>query len=216
MRLTWFGHSSFKVVTSSGTALITDPYKPSERLTYTPINSMADVVTVSHDHWDHSSVDEVLGSPAIVRNPGSTDVRGIHIEGFSSFHDERDGTLRGKNIIFRIEADNITLIHMGDLGYIPSDETLSAFENAEVIMIPSGGVYTIGPLDAWRILDTLKPNIIIPMHFLNSKNSFLKYTVDDFITYTSGIPVSVERHTVTVEDILSRHESTVLVMESAR
>ena len=77
-----------QVVTLSGKTLITDPTRPSGRLTYSPVNAGADRVTVSHGHRDHGSVDEVSGTPVIVKNPGPADVKDVHIEGIPPFHDK--------------------------------------------------------------------------------------------------------------------------------
>ena len=79
MKIKWLGHASFMITSDSGTRLITDPYTPNEALTYGEINESADIVTVSHAHFDHSNVAAVRGSPEVVEGAVTTEIKGIAI-----------------------------------------------------------------------------------------------------------------------------------------
>ena len=93
MKIKWLGHSSFLITSDSGVKIITDPYKPGNGIKYGAINEAADIVTVSHDHFDHCNVSEVQGNPTVVK--GSTDAKGIHFKGISAYHDDTQGSQRG-------------------------------------------------------------------------------------------------------------------------
>ena len=71
MKVQWLGHASFLITSDSGLRIITDPYAPDDNLRYDPIDDAADVVTVSHDHFDHANVSAVKGDPQVVRGPGA-------------------------------------------------------------------------------------------------------------------------------------------------
>ena len=216
MEITWYGHASFGLVSSSGIRIITDPYTSLKGLAYGKINESADVVTISHNHWDHASIDEIGGSPYVIRSAGKKEYKEIYCEGFNSFHDPEEGRLRGDNIIFKITADDLTVVHMGDIGHVLDEETAGALCDADVVMIPVGGVYTIGPQEAGEIVRSINPRIVVPMHYANDKCPFVKYTVNDFSTLFGDSVIGEGNHTVTVENVQLKGRPTILVLDSAR
>ena len=54
MRLYWLGHACFLLVAADGTRVVTDPFN--EQVGYPVPRVRADVVTVSHQHFDHNAV----------------------------------------------------------------------------------------------------------------------------------------------------------------
>lgn len=163
MEITFLGHSAFKIKTKTAT-IITDPYS-SEMVGFKFPKLEADIVTVSHQHEDHNDVSAVNGQPFIVSLPGEYEVKGISIFGFSSYHDEEEGAKRGTNNIFMIEAEGLRICHLGDLGILPSSEVLEEIIGAEVLMIPVGGVSTVGPTEADEVVSKIEPLYVLPMHY---------------------------------------------------
>jgi L-ascorbate metabolism protein UlaG (beta-lactamase superfamily) len=125
----------------------------------------ADIITVSHQHEDHNSVSSVDGQPFIVSLPGEYEVKGVSFFGFSSYHDEEEGAKRGTNNIFMIEAENLKVCHLGDLGVLPSAEVLEEIIGVDVLMIPVGGVSTVGPSKAAEVISKIEPLYVLPMHY---------------------------------------------------
>lgn len=177
MRIDWLGHACFLITSSSGLRIITDPYEPN--IGYAPINESADIVTVSHDHFDHNAIKEVKGNPEVVRK--SATVKGIEFKGIELFHDDARGSKRGRNTAFLFTIDGINICHMGDLGHIPSPEQLKEFGEVNILLIPVGGFYTIDAREATQIVNSLKPNIVIPMHFKTERIDFPISGVDEFL-----------------------------------
>ncbi|GAJ09219.1 unnamed protein product, partial [marine sediment metagenome] len=89
MKIKWLGHASFMITSDSGIRIITDPYEPNERLKYGEIRESADIVTVSHEHGDHSNVSGVRGKPEAVR--GTAKAKGIEFKGIPTYHDDAEG-----------------------------------------------------------------------------------------------------------------------------
>ena len=88
------------------------------------------------------------------------------ITGFESFHDSREGTERGKNIIYRFDLEGISLAHLGDIGQKSlTDRQLEELLNIDIVIIPIGGKYTVGSKDAVNIISQIEPRIVIPMHY---------------------------------------------------
>jgi L-ascorbate metabolism protein UlaG (beta-lactamase superfamily) len=177
MRIDWLGHACFLITSSSGLRIITDPYEPN--IGYSPINESADIVTVSHDHFDHNAVKEVKGNPEVVKK--SATVKGINFKAVETFHDEAKGSKRGRNTVFVFEVDGVKICHMGDLGHIPSQEQLRELGEVNILLIPVGGFYTIDARQASEIVSILKPNIVIPMHYKTEKIDFPISGVEEFL-----------------------------------
>jgi len=172
MKVKWLGHASFLITTDKGTKVITDPYGPNERLLYGDIKESADVVTVSHDHFDHNNVAAVGGSPKVYRGPAQAEIKGVKFNGLATFHDESKGKERGNNVIICMEADGIRLCHLGDLGHPLSDAEVAGLGRVDILLIPVGGFYTIAADVATEVTAKVKPRVAIPMHYKCDKCAF--------------------------------------------
>jgi len=163
MKIKWIGHSCF-LIEGEKVRIITDPYN--EQLPYRPPDFPADVVIVSHEHFDHNAVDRVRGNPTVVKGVGEHTAHGIMFTGIASYHDEVGGKKRGENTIFAFTLDGVHLAHFGDLGQRLTDAQAAALQETEVIFIPVGGYFTIGPDEAVEVTKRL-PNlkIVFPMHY---------------------------------------------------
>ena len=183
MEISYLGHSSFKIKGKEA-VLVTDPFsKEATGINFPKVE--ADIVTISHNHGDHNQSPEVLGSPFIISGPGEYEVRGVSVTGISSFHDTNGGAERGTNTIYLIEMDGLKICHLGDLGHKLSDRELQEISGVDILLIPVGGVYTIGPKEAVTIVSQIEPKIVIPMHYNtpdHSQEIFGKMaTVHDFL-----------------------------------
>ncbi|MCX8126881.1 MAG: MBL fold metallo-hydrolase, partial [Dehalococcoidia bacterium] len=120
MKIKWLGHASFLITSSDGLRIITDPYTPGGDLRYAPIRETAEIVTVSHGHFDHGNVSAIGGKPEVVKR--SATVRGIQFSAIDTFHDGVLGSSRGRNTVFCFSVDNVRLAHFGDLGHTLSPQ----------------------------------------------------------------------------------------------
>lgn len=163
MEISYLGHSSFKIK-GKETTIITDPFSSDfVGLKFPKVE--ADIVTVSHNHKDHNFIQAVEGAPFIIDSPGEYEVKGISIFGYPSFHDSKSGAERGINNIFLIEIDGINICHLGDLGVKLTDKIVEEISIADILLVPVGGITTIGPEEAVEVIKQIEPLIVIPMHF---------------------------------------------------
>lgn len=181
MRIKWLGLASFLITTDNGTKIVTDPYQTGGELAYGEIRESADIVTVSHDHFDHNNVSAIQGKPEVLKKPGQFEVKGIAFQGIASLHDDVGGKARGKNNIFCLDADGMRICHLGDLGHGLRGEHITGIGSVDILLIPVGGVYTIDAKMATVVCEQLKPKIVIPMHYRDGKCNFPIATVDDFL-----------------------------------
>lgn len=185
----WFGQACFLIETSEKTQIIADPLEMGKYRI--PKEIKPDIVTVSHEHFDHNKVDAVSGNPVILRGLTSggkefskidRKIKDVRIYTVASYHDQSQGGQRGLNAIFVYEFDGIRVAHLGDLGHTLSDEQVETIGKIDVLMIPVGGKYTVYGEDANKIIVMLKPKmVVLPMHFKTDAADFLPYSGDDFI-----------------------------------
>ena len=106
MEITWLGYSCFRLK-GKQTTIVTDPFPPD--LGYSLGKLTADIVTISHQHPGHSYIEGVGGEPKVLTGPGEYEISGIITLGLQTYHDTEQGTLRGKNIIFVFEIDDVVV-----------------------------------------------------------------------------------------------------------
>jgi L-ascorbate metabolism protein UlaG (beta-lactamase superfamily) len=189
MKIKWLGHASFLLESEAGLRILTDPYAPGMYgLDYGPITENADIVTVSHEHGDHNNVAAVQGSPLVVRGIGRHEIKDTTFEGIATYHDAASGSQRGPNTVFCFSLDGIRVCHLGDLGHELGDEVAAAVRDIDVLLVPVGGNFTIDADTASRIVDQVKPKVVIPMHFRNQRcPNFPVAGVEDFLQGRSNV-----------------------------
>ena len=185
MKIKWLGHAAFLIISETGTKIITDPYAVDERLTYGEIKESADVVTVSHEHTDHSNVAAVKGNPEVVK--GAARVRRIEFRAISTYHDNSGGSQWGKNTIFCFGVDGVGVCHLGDLGHRLDDKQLEEIGSVDILLIPVGGNYTIDARVATGVCDQLKPRVIMSMHYKTEKGLLNIAGIDEFLSGKANV-----------------------------
>ncbi len=199
MKIEWLGHSCFKLTESTGTSVITDPFDPYFGIDMPEVT--ADAVTISHKHKDHSALDKVKEYKEVFDSTGGFEFSGIHIYSFMSFHDEKKGALRGKNLIFKFGIDGVDVTHLGDVGEPLTPMLAELIAPTNVLLIPVGGKYTISPEVAKEYIDLIMPDVVIPMHYQTENcemdilelDEFLDLFNEDIIEYVDGNSIEFDR-----------------------
>ena len=178
MKLTWYGHSCFLLETAEGSAVF-DPYAPGSvpGVELPPLR--ADAVFCSHSHRDHAY-------RAAVTLSGQKPAFRVTL--VDSFHDEKQGALRGKNKITVIEAEGKRVAHLGDLGHELSAQQLAALGRIDLLMIPIGGHYTIDAAAAQRVAEQIGARLTVPMHYRGAGFGFkIIGTAEDFLAQRKNV-----------------------------
>lgn len=211
MDITYLGHASFKIKGKTAT-LVTDPFDQKVGLKFPKVE--ADIVSVSHSHFDHSATDLVQGEPFVVNGPGEYEVKGVEVVGVSSFHDDKRGAERGQNTIYNFKIDKLNIAHLGDLGQDSlSTEQVEEIGNVDILLLPVGGFYTIDAQTASKIAASLEPKIIIPMHYLDPDSSIKELAgVEKFLKEMGKENLEpVTKYTITADKL---PEETQIVLMS--
>lgn len=215
MEISYLGHSSFKIKTKLATVIL-DPYdSKTVGLKFGSIDG--EIVTVSHSHPDHNSADKVNGVRKIINGPGEYEVAGVSIMGFQTYHDDKKGEERGKNTIYSFEVEGLKVVHLGDIGHQPSDDLIDELGDVDVLMIPVGGHYTIGPKEAMLIISKIEPYFVIPMHYqaegMSSDLHEKLLPVEEFLKESGMTVENLPKFVLKKEDIIEEQTTKVVVLE---
>ncbi len=180
MRITYLGHACFAVEASEA-RVVMDPFAADIPYAFPP--TRADIVTMSHDHFDHNAVDRVGGRPTPVRGPGIHHAIGVEILGIASWHDAAGGTQRGPNTIYAVTLEGLRLAHLGDLGTPLDAAQRAALRDAHVLFLPVGGRYTLDAQTAVAVARSLPSvRLVFPMHYQTQATCDWPIApVDDFL-----------------------------------
>jgi len=161
----WYGHSSFLIHSGSQTKVVADP-----NFNVTP-GIQADAVTVSNDHFTHNNTGAVTGNPIILRGitfkqtwqPIRTSVKDISIVNIPSQRSASWGAIA--NSIFIYEMGSLCIAHLGNIGHLLTDEQVRALQRIDIMMVPIDAMTNLGFEDIIKVVDQVKPPIVIPMHY---------------------------------------------------
>ncbi len=166
----WFGHNFFRMTSKAGTRIVADPLAPG--MYPTPAVS-AHAVTIGREHRNHNAVEIIQGDPVILWGltesgmewrPVVTQVREVEIRGIPIYQISPSGGPM-KGAAFTYEIGGLCVAHLGDAGGKLTTRQLRELGVVDVLMIPIGGRFSMGPEMARIVLRQIKPRVAIPMHY---------------------------------------------------
>ena len=180
MRIRWHGHACFEFEDSERTVVL-DPHDGRSIGIKPPVAS-ADVVLMTHNHYDHNAVRSISGKHTdVLSRNGLFDVKGFTVEGLHTYHDTTHGSERGENTMYLFEMDGISVCHCGDLGAMPDEGVLSKIRGVDILLVPTGEVFTMVLSEVRRFVEEVNPSIVIPRHYRVGGLSIPISPLDDFL-----------------------------------
>jgi L-ascorbate metabolism protein UlaG (beta-lactamase superfamily) len=172
-KIHWLGHDGFRIDASK--VLYLDPYQMKSTVP-------ADIILVSHDHFDHCSPDDIqkilkkdtviitdkasacklTGDVRVVQPGDRLTVLGVEVEIVPAyntnkqFHPKSDGKLG-----FIITIDGARVYHAGDTDFIPEMKKIKA----DIALLPVSGTYVMTADEAVEAALAIHPKFAIPMHY---------------------------------------------------
>jgi len=200
MDILWHGQACFEIRIPSNQAekktIVIDPFSPDYGLKLPSLT--ADILLISHNHPDHSNIKAVKGKPFLIEGPGEYEIKGAFIQGIAGSHGSFQKKDLGKITIYTLEAEGMRLCHLSDLGQKElTPEQLEVIGEVDILMVPTGGSYTIDGETAQKIVNQIEPKIVIPMHYrlpklkvkLDGVEAFLKAMGQEEIEPQAGLKI---------------------------
>lgn len=172
-KIIWLGHDGFRIDTKKTVYL--DPYGISG-------GPMADLILISHDHFDHCSPEDVAkiqgsktvivtekdsakklsGDVRIVKPGESLNVDDIKIQAVPSYNTDKDFHPKANDWLgFIVEIEGVSIYHAGDSDFIPEMNDLKV----DIALLPVSGTYVMTADQAVQAALALNPKLAIPMHY---------------------------------------------------
>jgi L-ascorbate metabolism protein UlaG (beta-lactamase superfamily) len=190
----------FKFETPNGIKVIVDPYYMNE--TVEP-----NIVTESHQHWDHTDLSMLKGAYKLITTTGEFSENGIEITGFPGKHDKGDN--EGTNFIYVFNINGIRIAHFASQGEVPSDEVMKSIGNVDILLIQTmtssnsalnfemGLTSSSSKLnleECKSIIEKLNPKIVIPNHGTRKVGQSLATYLNTTIEYGSTGEILVTKN----------------------
>lgn len=161
--IAYYGHSCFRI-SYQGDTIVFDPYEDDSVPGYVlPKNIASHHVICSHQHADHNAahlIERISGNDA------------FGITSFTVPHDDAGGAKRGMCEVTMVKAGKAKIVHMGDIGRLPSREEYEKLKGTDVLLIPVGGYFTIDAGQAAKIISEVSAPLTILMHYRRGKRGY--------------------------------------------
>ena len=174
VEISWLGHATF-MIKGGGKVIYFDPFVLPEN------PEKADLILITHDHYDHCDPEKVekLKKPdtVIITTPKAAEKlsgnvktmregdeiieKGIKIKAVPAYNIGKSFHPRGLGLGFIIEIRDKKIYHAGDTDLIPEMSNIKT----DVALLPIGGTYTMNEEEAAKAALTIKPRLVIPMHY---------------------------------------------------
>lgn len=172
MEIVWHGLSCFRMSERGLASVVTDPFDTSVGLP--ALKLKADIVTVSHEAPGHSNVKVVKGTKRVITGPGEYEIGGVFIIGIlmmpKEANDTKTKTKSKANMLYVFDFGGLTVVHLGDLAYVPSQAQIEDFGTVDVALVPVGGGKALSPSEAAEVISLIEPSIVVPMHYKTGEN----------------------------------------------
>lgn len=169
--LTFVGHATFLIESSSGVRVATD-YND-----YVRPNVTADIATMNKAHTTHYSsfpdpaIKHVLRGWDPVGGPARHDLQvgDVHVRNVSTNIRNWDGgTEFDANSIFVFEVADLCIAHLGHLHHPLEPSHLKKLGRIDVVLVPVDGGYTLDVDGMMDVLKAINAPLMLPMHYFGS------------------------------------------------
>ncbi|MGC8825524.1 MAG: MBL fold metallo-hydrolase [Anaerolineae bacterium] len=174
-KIHWLGHDAFRIDTDK--VIYIDPYQLEAG------EPKADIILITHDHFDHYSPDDVQkllkpgttvvsiaavtkkvrGAAVQTVKPGDkVTVQGMDIEAVPAYNvDKQFHPKSAGHVGFIVTVDGVRIYHAGDTDFIPE---MKGFR-VDIALLPVSGTYVMTAEEAVQAAGAIQPKLAIPMHY---------------------------------------------------
>ena len=209
MEIVWYGLSCFRMKERGLATVVTDPYDTA--LGLPALKLTADVVTISHDSPGHNNFGGVKGERLRVTGPGEYEVGGVFITGLSMAAKGQRKNGKVPNTLYVFEFEGLTVAHLGDLAYVPTQAQIEDLGPVDIALVPVGGGEGLTPAEAAEVISLIEPSLVVPMQFKTGGEKIKLGQVAGFLSEMGiGKQEPQERLTVTKSGLSDQTQVIVL------
>ena len=164
-QLLYQGHASIRIVTKEGRVIYIDPYAGEG------YDKPADLVLITHEHYDHNAVDLIhfKESTIVIRSKDALqngiyydfDYFGVHIEAVPAANKNHP---INECVGYLLTIEGTTIYIAGDTSFVPYMELELSKRKIDYAFLPVDGIYNMGPEEASRVAQIIKPIHLLPYH----------------------------------------------------
>lgn len=213
MEITWYGMSCFRLVERGLAAVVTDPFDSTVGLPAPKLR--ADVITVSHDAPGHNNLAAVKGERRVLQGPGEFEIGGVFITGIAMNSPATKSGNGRQNTLYVFDYEGLTVAHLGDLAYVPSQSEIEGLGSVDVALVPVGGGSALQPTQAVEVISLIEPRLVIPMHYQTGKETLKLGPVTRFLSEMGTGQVQPVDSLKVVKSALSDETQVVLLERSS-
>ena len=163
MKITWHGHSCFRLSSRGLATVVTDPYDE-KVVGYGPLNLRGQLVSISQDSPAYNNEGVVKSKQRLINGPGEYEIGNVFITAVRT-----NGSNRKKdelrNTLYVFDYEGVSVAHFGNLDRVPSQSQVEALGTVNVALVPVGGGGGLNAAKAAEVISLLEPGIVIPMHY---------------------------------------------------
>ena len=169
MKLTYYGHCAFSWETPGGITVMADPYRnQAGRYWFSRLfpEVHCDLGLISHAHFDHDAAERLPEPASVLRTPGEFTTGDLQIRGVRDLHSGASRLRDFPNVMFRLEVDGVSYLHIGDNRADWPDEVARAVGDIDVLLVTvddSTHLLTYDEVDS--LVSRLEPSVVVPMHY---------------------------------------------------
>ncbi len=169
MKLTYFGHCAFRWETPDGVTVMADPYRnQAGRYWFSRLfpEVHCDLGLITHAHFDHDAADRLPEAASVLRMPGEFESGDLQIRGIGDFHSGPSRLADFPNVMFRLEVDGVSYLHIGDNRVEWPREVARAVGDIDVLMVTvDDSIHLLTYEQVDSLVQRLEPRVVVPMHY---------------------------------------------------
>ena len=216
MKITWHGHSCFRLTERGMATVVTDPYNH-KKIGYNELNLSADIVTVSHDAPGHNHtkiIKKRKNGQHILTGPGEYEIGEVFITGIRTNKKSKEDDLR--NIMYIFDYNGILIAHLGNLSRVPNQSDVKSIAgDVHIALVPIGGAGSLTASKAVEAIRILEPSYAIPMFYQTKECKLELEPLQKFIK-EMGLDKVEPRPELNITSSRSSNETNVVVLEYAQ
>lgn len=202
MHISWLGQTCVKLQTKfhdEDVTVLIDGYKPATG--DFPRSFSPQLALYTHGQEDAATV---TTEAFIMDTLGECELKEVMVTAIPS---------TGGTIIFKINAENLSIVHLGNLSKKPEIAELDKLGTVDILMIPVGGNKTyLEPEVAAEIITALEPRIVIPIAY-QSDSGTKALPVSAFIKESGMKPEATDKKFIIKKKDLPVEETKLYVLE---